>query len=248
MAESASSILVVDDDPQLVGFISSSLEGQGYNVLLAGNGLAALDKVVQYKPQLVILDLSLPEMDGLEVLQNLRERLSIPIATLPIIILSAHDNERDKVAALDYGADDYLTKPFGIDELMARVRAALRRRSGLMSATPREKQTSPLNNTIIFGDVQIDFERRLVLKQSKELRMTPTEFNLLQYLITNAGKVVTHRQLLQKVWGPEYGSETEYLRTFIKQLRRKVEPDPSKPAFIVTEPGVGYRFRLNSDK
>jgi two-component system, OmpR family, KDP operon response regulator KdpE len=247
VADQPSSILVVDDDPQLVGFIASSLEGQGYIVLVATNGLAALDKVIQNKPHLVLLDLSLPEMNGLEVLQNLREKLNIPVATLPIIILSAHDNEKDKVAALDYGADDYLTKPFGIDELMARVRAALRRRASLMSTVPKEHQTAPLNNIVFFGDVQIDFERRLVRKENKELRMTPTEFNLLQFLVTNAGKVVTHRQLLQKVWGPEYGSETEYLRTFIKQLRRKVEPDPSRPTFIVTEPGIGYRFRLNTD-
>lgn len=238
-------ILIVDDDPQILNFISAILQAQGYEVIGASNGLSALDKVVQDKPSLVLLDLTLPEMNGLEVLRNLRQVLALSAATLPVIILSAHDDEKAKVDALDLGADDYLTKPFGINELMARVRVALRRAASLQNV-PTTSQTDPNyqpGRYFEIGDLQMDFVGRVVQKSGQEIRMTPTEFNLLQYLVTNAGKVVTHRQLLQKVWGPEYGSETEYLRTFIKQLRRKIEPNPAKPIYLITEPGIGYRFR-----
>jgi two-component system KDP operon response regulator KdpE len=233
-------ILIVDDDPEIHHLVSISLQNQGYEVIAAFNGFLALDLIVQAKPQLVLLDLNLPEMSGLEVIKNIREKLGISSTALPVIFLSAQDEEESKVQALDLGADDYLTKPFSIKELLARVRTALRRVAELKNI----KQTfNEPGRYFRAGRLEIDITGRVVIVDSKEIRMTPTEFSLLEYLIQNVGKVLTHRQLLQKVWGQNYGSESEYLRTFIKQLRRKIEPDPANPIYILTEPGVGYRFK-----
>lgn len=234
-------ILIVDDDPEIHHLVSISLRNQGYEVIAALNGLVALDLIVQAKPQLVLLDLNLPEMSGLEVIQNIREQLKMSSSVLPVIFLSAQDEEETKVQALDLGADDYLTKPFSIKELLARVRTALRRVAELKSS--KIQSSNEPGRYFRAGRLEVDTTGRIVKIDTKEIRMTPTEFSLLEYLIQNVGKVLTHRQLLQKVWGQNYGSESEYLRTFIKQLRRKIEPDPANPAHILTESGIGYRFK-----
>jgi two-component system KDP operon response regulator KdpE len=229
-------VLMVDDDPKVTAFVGTHLRGQGYTFESALNVQEGLDKAANRPPDLVLLDLAMPVMDGLEALSRLREWFEGPI-----VILSATDEERQKVNALDLGADDYLTKPFGVDELMARVRAALRRadRSGQSSAGE--------GTVVVFGDVRVDVRRRVVSRAGDEVSLTRTEYELLHQFTTNPGKVMTHRELLRQVWGPEYGEETEYLRTFIKQLRRKLEPDPSRPIYILTQPGMGYRLMAHSD-
>ena len=227
---------MVDDDPKITAFVETHLRRQDYIFDSALNGQEGLNKAANRPPDLVLLDLAMPVMDGLETLSRLREWFDGPI-----VILSATDEEMQKVNALDLGADDYLTKPFGVDELMARVRAALRRadRSGQPSAGER--------TVVVFGDVRVDVSRRIVSRAGDEVSLTRTEYELLHQLTTNPGKVMTHRELLRHVWGPEYGEETEYLRTFIKQLRRKLEPDPSRPAYILTQPGMGYRLVAHPD-
>ncbi len=236
-------ILIVDDDPEIHHLVSISLQNQGYEVIAAFNGFLALDLIVQAKPQLVLLDLNLPEMSGLEVIHSIREHLKMSSTTLPVIFLSAQDEEESKVQALDLGADDYLTKPFSIKELLARVRTALRRVAELKNSKSDIILPNEPGRYFRTGRLEVDITGRVIKIDSKEMRMTPTEFSLLEYLIQNVGKVLTHRQLLQKVWGQNYGSESEYLRTFIKQLRRKIEPDPANPIYIITEPGIGYRFK-----
>ena len=225
------SVLVVDDDPKLRRLVERQLSAEGFDVLLASNGEEALYQASLSQPNLIVLDISMPVMDGFEALERLRE-----FFTEPIIILSATDQEREKVRALDLGADDYLTKPFGGAELSARIRAALRRADRLSGVGPSQE---PVVTT---GFVEIDLSARIVKRRGEEVRLTRTEYDLLRTLATNAGKVLTHRELLQAVWGPEYGEETEYLRTFVKQLRRKLEEDPSRPRYIITEPGIGYRL------
>jgi len=225
------SVLVVDDDPKLRRLVERQLSAEGFDVLLASNGEEALYQASLSQPNLIVLDISMPVMDGFEALERLRE-----FFTEPIIILSATDQEREKVRALDLGADDYLTKPFGGAELSARIRAALRRADRLSGNGPSQE---PVVTT---GFVEIDLSARIVKRRGEEVRLTRTEYDLLRTLATNAGKVLTHRELLQAVWGPEYGEETEYLRTFVKQLRRKLEEDPSRPRYIITEPGIGYRL------
>ena len=243
-----SSIIVVDDDIDILQFVTTCLHSQNYEVFTANNGFSAIDQIVQSTPNLVLLDLAMPGMSGLEVLKYIREKINISSYELPIIILSAQDDEVAKIQALDLGADDYLTKPFNVNELFARVRVALRRVGELKEAKIKingAKFHSSHQDPGIFqaGRLEVDLESRIVKVEGREIRLTPTEFSLLEQLITNTDKVITHRQVLNKVWGQEYNNETEYLRTFIKQLRRKVEEDPSRPVHILTEPGIGYRFK-----
>ncbi len=222
-------ILVAEDEASLRDFVSRNLRARGYIVSEAGNGLEALAIWERENPQLAVLDIMMPRMDGLEVCRRIREH-----SNAPIIALTALDAEADKVAALDLGADDYLTKPFGVEELLARVRAAMRRSQ--WSAEPASADVRQ------FGSLLIDLEGHVVRRDDVEVRLTPTEFALLGQLVSHAGKVLTHRQLLQRVWGPEYGDEAEYLRVYVQRLRRKLESEPTSPRYILTEPGVGYRF------
>jgi two-component system, OmpR family, KDP operon response regulator KdpE len=225
---SAGKILVVDDDPQIRRVMRATLSGQHYEVLEARNGEEALERFREALPDLVLLDLNMPGMGGLEACRSLRVG-----SEAPIIILSVRNTEKDKVAALDAGADDYVTKPFGMEELLARIRAALRR-------APAGPEGGP--HAFAAGELEIDFDARRVRVAEREVRLTPKEFELLRYLVAHAGKPVPHRELLQAVWGPDYGEETEYLRVFINQLRKKIEKDPGKPQYVLTEPWVGYRF------
>lgn len=228
------SILVVDDEPEILRALRSGLVAQGYDVATAVDGEDALRQATSAVPDLVILDLMLPGgIGGLDVCRRLREWTLVPI-----LILSALGQERQKVAALDLGADDYLTKPFGMDELTARVRAALRRYQGSGHRSP-----SDLPPVFTSGALTVDYGRRVVLKQDREMRLTPLEYEILRYLTQNADRVVTHRQLLTSVWGAEYMQETQLLRVHVGHLRQKIEDNPTRPRLIVTEPGVGYRFR-----
>jgi two-component system, OmpR family, KDP operon response regulator KdpE len=224
-------ILIVDDEPQILRVMRASLPARGYEPRTAPGGLEALDEIHKEMPDLVILDLVMPGVSGLEVCQRIRE-----FSTVPIIVLSARGSEKDKVAALDLGADDYITKPFGMDELLARMRAVLRR-------SPAEGEADLLQ----VGDLSIYKDERRVVVGETEIKLTPKEFDLLRYMVINAGKVVTHRALLQAVWGSQSSEQTEYLRVFVNQLRRKIEPDPQHPRYILTEPWVGYRFMPNED-
>ncbi len=224
-------ILIAEDETALRDFVSRNLRARGYVVSEAGNGLEALALWERENPHLVVLDIMMPRMDGLEVCRRIRER-----SNTPIIALTALDAEADKVAALDLGADDYLTKPFGVEELLARVRAAMRRSQWQSGVTEPGVQ--------VFGSLMVDLEGRVVRRDNVDVRLTPTEFSLLAQFVTHAGKVLTHRQLLQRVWGPEYGDEAEYLRVYVQRLRRKIEPEPTNPRYLLTEPGVGYRFAL----
>jgi two-component system, OmpR family, KDP operon response regulator KdpE len=220
-------LLIVDDEPAVRKFLKVTLTAQGYSVTEAANGQEALDKAQNTKPRVIILDIGLPDISGVEVTKLLRQWTDIPI-----IILSVRNSESDKIAALDAGADDYLTKPFGVGELLARLRAALRR-------TP-EQPGSPV---VIIGDLKMDLTSRKTTVSGREIQLTPTEYELLHVLIRYAGKVMTHRHLLQEVWGPEYGDELHMLHVNISNLRRKIEPEPNHPRYIITEPGVGYRFK-----
>ena len=221
-------ILVIDDEIQIRRFLRISLEANGYVVIETATGQDGINGVAQRRPDLVILDLGLPDMDGLDVLRRLREWTAVPV-----IVLSVRDSDRIKVAALDAGADDYLTKPFSLEELMARLRV-MQRRVGAA-------QESPVFTT---GKLKVDLNRRVVTVNEEIVKLTPTEYALLRYLVRNAGKVVTHRQILREVWGPEYMDETHYLRVYFAQLRQKIEDDSSIPRLILTEPGVGYRLTM----
>jgi two-component system KDP operon response regulator KdpE len=223
-------ILVVDDEPQLRRVMLATLTDLGYVVVDAKSGEEALEKFRHESPDLVLLDLNMPGIGGLETCRAIRSGSDVPI-----IILSVRNAERDKVEALDAGADDYVTKPFGIQELLARIRAAMRRAPGSAEQGPRTVRTA---------DLEIDFDARTARVAGKSVRLTPKEFDLLRYLVMNGNKAVPHRKLLQAVWGPDYGDEVEYLRVFINALRKKVEPNPSKPKYLVTEPWVGYRFAV----
>jgi len=232
-ASRQATILVVDDEPEILRALRSGLVAQGYTVQTAANGQDALQMASAEAPDLVILDVMLPgEVSGLEVCRRLREWSAVPI-----LMLSALGQERQKVAALDMGADDYLTKPFGMDELTARVRAALRRASGAKPATEPA--------AFVWGDLQVDYARRRVTKGGQEVRLTPLEYDILRFLTQNADRVVTHRLLLASVWGAEYTEETQLLRVHVGHLRRKVEDNPARPRLIVTEPGVGYHVRTS---
>jgi two-component system, OmpR family, KDP operon response regulator KdpE len=221
-------ILVVDDEPQIVRALAINLKALGYRVDTAGSGEEALRKAADHRPDTVILDLGLPGIDGIEVIRGLRGWTSVPI-----IVLSVRDAEREKIAALDAGADDYVTKPFGMGELLARLRASLRRESD-----PEEDQP-----TVVTDDFSIDLAKKVVTGASgEEIRLTPTEWGIVEMLVRHRGRLVTQTQLLKEVWGPQYGEETNYLRVFMAQLRRKLEPQPSNPRYFKTEPGMGYRF------
>jgi two-component system KDP operon response regulator KdpE len=227
---SSGRILIVDDDPQIRRVLRTTLIAQGYEVRDARNGEEALECVREGKLELIILDMNMPEMTGIEVCRSIRSSSDVAI-----IMLTVRDAETDKVSALDAGADDYVTKPFSSPELLARVRAALRR-------LPQTAVTGP--QSICFDDVEINFPARRAIVNSREVRLTPKELDLLQYLIAHPNVPIPHTKLLQAVWGPDYGDEVEYLRVFINQLRKKIEPNPSKPKYLLTEPWVGYRFQL----
>jgi two-component system KDP operon response regulator KdpE len=227
MSEPALRVLVVDDEASIRKFLRASLAAHDYQVYEAATGQDALAAVLAHRPDLMILDLGLPDIEGIEVTRQLREWSQIPI-----IILSVREHESEKVAALDAGADDYLTKPFGISELLARMRAALRRRLA--------ESDAPVFTT---GELTVDLARHVVTVAGQEVQLTPTEYDLLRVLVTNAGKVITHRQLLRQVWGVAYEQEAHLLRVNISNLRHKLEADPTRPRYIVTEPGVGYRLR-----
>ena len=223
---SDATILIVDDEPQIRRVMRTTLTSHGYSVVEAASGEEALEKLRAERPDLIILDVNMPGISGLETCAEIRTSSDVPI-----IMLTIRNSERDKVQALDAGADDYVVKPFGVQELMARIRAALRR-SAPGDATP----------AFLTDDLKIDFDKRAVTVKNNPVRLTPKEFELLRHLVANQGKTLAHRRLLQAVWGPDYGEETEYLRVFINQLRKKIEPDPHKPRYILTEPWVGYRF------
>ena len=224
-----SRVLVVDDEPQITRVLRTVLTSQGYQVRTAGEGESALSSFNEWRPELVITDLYMPRMDGVELCRRIRA-----VSNVPIIVLSVKGEERTKVEALDSGADDYVTKPFGIDELMARVRAALRR-AGVESDLA----------SFDVGDFRIDLEARRVHVRGSEVRLTPKEFDLFVYMARHPNRVITHRTLLEAVWGEASQEQPEYLRVFMGQLRKKLEPDPSQPRYLVTEPWVGYRFNPN---
>jgi len=226
---SAGKVLVIDDEPQIRRVMRVILSGENYEVMEARSGEAALLRFREFLPDLVLLDLNMPGMTGLETCRAIRENSDVPI-----IVLTVRHEEEEKVEALDAGADDYVTKPFGKQELLARIRAALRR-SPTSSVGPK---------TFVAGDLEIDFEARKIRSGKKNVRLTPKEFDLLRYLVSHAGKPVPHRELLQAVWGPDYGDQTDYLRVFITHLRKKIEPNPAKPQYILTDPWLGYRFEM----
>jgi two-component system KDP operon response regulator KdpE len=223
--------LIIDDDPQIRRALRAGLERNDYMVTLAASGEEGLDLAAEQPPDVVILDLAMPGMDGLEVCRQLREWSSIPV-----IVLSVREGEKDKIAALDLGADDYLTKPFSLDELLARLRAVLRRVGGA------EEPEAP---SFAGGDLQIDFTRRRVTLAGNEVHLTPIEYELLRYMALHPDRVLTHRQLLTKVWGAAYAEDTHTLRVHIANLRHKIEPDPARPRLLHTEPRIGYRFRTD---
>lgn len=223
-------ILVVDDEPQLTRVLRTGLKSRGYDVRAAADGLAGFEAFNDWHPDLVITDLAMPNVDGLELCRRLRA-----VSQVPIIVLSAKGEEKTKVAALDLGADDFVTKPFGIDELLARVRASLRRAS-----TPAANEAS--QTTLDSGDFHVDLETREITVRGSSIHLTPKEFDLLVYFIKHSGKVLTHRTLLAAVWGGNYVEQNEYLRVFVGNLRKKIEPDAASPRYIVTEPWIGYRF------
>jgi two-component system KDP operon response regulator KdpE len=228
MSETGQRVLIVDDETSIRRYLRAALSAQGFAIYEAANGQEAINVVVSNHPDLIILDLGLPDFDGIEVTRQLREW-----SQTPIIILSVREAENDKIAALDAGADDYLTKPFGTGELMARIRVALRR----IASKPEE----PI---LQVDSLKMDVSRRLVTVDENQISLTPTEYEILRLLLQNAGKVLTHRQLLKQVWGTAYESEMHILRVNISNLRRKIEPDPSRPHYLLTEPGVGYRIRV----
>jgi two-component system KDP operon response regulator KdpE len=233
MSKGGARILVVDDEIEILRALQRSLTAYGYEVFTAGSGEDALEEIAHHRPDLMLLDLGLPGMSGLEVCKQVRAQ-----SNLPIIVLSVKDAERDKVLALDLGADDYVSKPFGINEVLARVRVALRHAAQVKAGT---------EPTFVAGPLKVDFAQRLVQVNGQEVKLTPTEYDLLKALIKNNGKIMTRQMLLSQVWGAGYGTEAHYLHVYIGQLRRKIEPDPGHPRFILTVSGVGYRFNGEED-
>ncbi|MDD5297896.1 MAG: response regulator [Rhodocyclaceae bacterium] len=228
MSDAKPRVIVVEDEPQIRRFVSDALRREGCTPIQAGTAQQGLDEVVAGKTDLVVLDLGLPDMSGIEFIRDLRTW-----SRVPILILSARSGEQDKIAALDTGADDYLAKPFGVGELLARVRALLRRHREDDDASPHHR----------FGDVEADLSRRIVSRAGQELHLTQIEYRLLAVMLANSSKVLTHRHLMQEVWGPGHGEQAHYLRIYVARLRQKLESDPTQPQHILTETGVGYRFQ-----
>jgi two-component system KDP operon response regulator KdpE len=231
MTAKVSTILVVDDEPQIRRVMRATLTAEGYAIVEARDGQEALVKFRSERPDLIILDMNMPGVDGVEACREIRSSSNVPI-----IMLTVRSAEKDKVRALDAGADDYVVKPFGIQELLARIRATLRRSVG-----------DEADEAVTSRELNLDFEKRVITVRGKQVHLTPKEFELLRHLVANAGKPVSHRRLLQAVWGPDYGEETESLRVVVNQLRKKIEVDPAEPKYILTEPWVGYRFVLPDD-
>jgi two-component system KDP operon response regulator KdpE len=229
----AERILVVDDEPQIRRVMKTALASNGYEAYEARTGEEALESLRANNPDLILLDMNMPGMGGMATCREIRA-----VCEVPIIILSVRDTEQDKIAALDAGADDYMTKPFSVNELLARIRANLRRFAGPTSAAEE-----PI---VVSENFSVDIAARQAIVNGQVVRLTPKEFDLLRYLLTNANKSIPHRKLLQTIWGPDYGDEVEYLRVFVSQLRKKIEPDHAHPRYIITEPWVGYRFALPS--
>jgi two-component system, OmpR family, KDP operon response regulator KdpE len=230
MADPAPLILLVEDEPQMRRFLATTLRANAYQVVEAATAREGLTQVAGRNPDLILLDLGLPDQDGLQVTREIRRS-----ARTPIIVISARGQEQDKVVALDFGADDYLTKPFGVPELLARIRVAIRH-----AALPPGEL---LDSVFRAGDLRVDLVRRQVFRQGVEAHLTPTEYKLLASLVRHAGRVMTHRQLLNEVWGANYEDQSHYLRVYMAQLRHKLEQDPARPRLLITEPGVGYRMR-----
>ncbi|HLI71720.1 MAG TPA: response regulator transcription factor [Ktedonobacteraceae bacterium] len=228
MSKSGARILVVDDEREILRALQRNLSAHGYDVFTAESGEQAMEEITSHRPDLMLLDLGLPGMSGLEVCKKVRSA-----SNLPIIVLSVKDTERDKVLALDLGADDYVSKPFGMDEVLARIRVALRH------SAQAQTGAEPIFTA---GPLQVDFAQRVVTVNGAEVKLTPTEYDLLKALINNAGKIMTRQMLLSQVWGAGYGADAHYLHVYVGQLRRKIEPDPAHPRFILTISGVGYRF------
>jgi len=231
MSEDNGLILLIEDEPQMRRFLRITLQGHGYRLVEVGTGEEGLQQATTRNPDIVLLDLGLPDMDGIEVTKKFREWSKVPI-----IVISAREQEEDKIKALDAGADDYLTKPFGAGELLARMRVALRHR--VMLQSDRE------DTEFTLGDLRVNLAKRRVFVKDEEIHLTPIEYRLLTVLINNAGNVVTHTHLLKEVWGPPYTGQTEYLRVYMAQLRRKLEEDPAQPKFLINEPGIGYRLKV----
>ena len=235
MKEIQSMILLIEDERQMRRFLRVTLQSEAYGVLEAETAADGLTQAATRNPDVVLLDLGLPDMDGLEVIERLRDWSAVPI-----IVISAREQEGDKIKALDKGADDYLTKPFGAGELLARIRAALRR------AAPKSHDQGEA--VFVAEELRIDFLKRQVYCGTREVHLTPIEYRLLTVLVKNAGRVMTHRQILKEVWGPPYVEQTHYLRVFMNQLRKKIEADSTRPHFLLNEPGIGYRFKPNPDE
>ena len=228
-------ILLIEDEPQMRRFLRITLQGQGYQLIEAVTGHEGLTQTATRTPDVVLLDLGLPDIDGLDVTARLREWSQVPI-----IVLSAREQEEDKIKALDAGADDYLTKPFSAGELLARIRVALRHTT--------MRQSGSEESVFVLDNLRVDLVKRQVLIDDREVHLTPIEYRLLSTLIKHAGKVITHKQLLKEVWGTAYSNETHYLRIYMGQLRHKLEADPARPRFFINEPGVGYRLRIDMEK
>ena len=234
MKENTATILLIEDERQMRRFLRVTLQSESYGVIEAETAADGLSQAAMRNPDIIILDLGLPDMDGLEVIKKLREWSAVPV-----IIISAREQEGDKIKALDRGADDYLTKPFGVGELLARIRVALRH------AAPKNKDQKEA--VFVAEDLKIDFLKRQVNIGTREIHLTPIEYRLLTVLVRNAGRVMTHRQILKEVWGPPYIEQTHYLRVFMNQLRKKIEADSTRPRFLLNEPGIGYRFKPDLD-
>jgi two-component system KDP operon response regulator KdpE len=234
MKENPATILLIEDERQMRRFLRVTLQSESYNVIEAETAVDGLSQTAMRNPDIVLLDLGLPDMDGLDVIKKLREWSAVPV-----IIISAREQEGDKIKALDGGADDYLTKPFSVGELLARIRVALRH------AAPKNKDLR--ESVYVADDLKIDFLKRQVHIGTREVHLTPIEYRLLTVLVRNAGRVMTHRQVLKEVWGPSYIEQTHYLRVFMNQLRRKIEADSTRPRFLLNEPGIGYRFKTDLD-
>lgn len=235
MSQENGLILLIEDEPQMRRFLRVTLQSHRYHLVEAATGREGLMQATTRNPDVVLLDLGLPDMDGLEVTRRLREWSAVPI-----IVLSAREQEQDKIKALDAGADDYLTKPFAAGELLARIRVALRHRA--------MQQTGQKESVFVLENLRVDLAKRQVFLNDGEVHLTPIEYRLLVLLIKHAGKVVTHRQLLKEVWGPAYVTQTQYLRVYMTQLRHKLEADPARPRFFLNEPGIGYRLRFDAEQ